>query len=140
MQNPSLNRFVEWHPLQRNLFVAGYGNRLELVSINQESPATPNGKTLDNRANVIRTRDIPTPPNAIQNVVCSCLNWHPQVHSSTKSFMAYGTSSGIVSMLNWSNFNEEVLDTHILRLELLIEVISAKSVIFPSTHKYYAAK
>ena len=84
----SLNKVIEWNPAQSNQFAVGCSGKLELMEIQNDEVQTINFK------------DIYTHPHAIQQVACTCLNWHPDIYLN-KSLISYATSIGQVSLLSW---------------------------------------
>lgn len=95
MLNSSLHRIVEWNPNDRNQFAVGSSGKVELYEIQNDDKIT--GKSC---------KDIFTPQQAVQQVSCSCLNWHPETTQISNSIIAYGTSTGQVSALSWSAHDE----------------------------------
>jgi hypothetical protein len=103
MQNPALNRIVEWSPSSNSQFALGYGGKLELVEIKKNSSS---GNSNQSKLEVKATKEIFTHPNAVQTVLCSSLNWHPKSDSSERSILAYSTSIGQVFAFNWASKDE----------------------------------
>lgn len=94
MQNPTLNRIVEWRPYHTDQFAVGNSGKLELIEINK------------NRQESKDSKDIYTHPHAVQPVFCSSLNWHPDFDTQAKAVIAYGTSIGQVAALSWTTREE----------------------------------
>ena len=94
------NRIVEWNPQpDSNQFVVGNSGKIELLEFEQLKSDKPVIK---------KYKDIYTHPHAVQSVVCTCLNWHPD-QTPQQSIIAYGTSIGEVKALNWySNFEVSI--------------------------------
>ena len=94
MQNPTLNKVVEWNPGHSNQFCSGQAGKLELCEI------------LSDRVCVQATKEIFTHPHAITPTVGTCLSWHLDEQQKAKSVMAYGTSTGQVSAISWTSKDE----------------------------------
>ena len=91
------NRIVEWNPShESNQFVVGNSTKIELLEFQSDKPI------------IKKYKDIYTHPHAVQSVICTCLNWHPDQRPN-QSIIAYGTSIGEVKALNWSS-NVEVAE------------------------------
>ena len=106
MQNPMLNKVIEWSPGLSSQFCSCQAGKLELLEI------------VGDRVNVKANKEIYTHPHAITPTVGTCLSWHPDPQQQSMAVMAYGTSTGQVSALSWTK-DEVRRQTHVYSMTAL---------------------
>ena len=97
-------RTAQWKPSSGQQFVAisGNGCKLELLTTT-DLQAQP-------KLILSSTREIFTPPNAVNATTASCFHWNPQLLSD-QSLLAYGTSTGSVHVIDWLKNTEVTLNS-----------------------------
>lgn len=94
-------RLVEWNPCSENEFASTNGHKMELFRV--ESTLPTNGKCNTRELKLNQSFEIPT------GSLVTCMNWysqHSNISSSlNNSLMAIGTSTGKVSLIDWTKLS-----------------------------------
>jgi hypothetical protein len=100
-QKESGQRLVEWNPCSENEFASTNGHKMELFRVESTSPT--NGKCKTRELKLNQSFEIPT------GSLATCMSWYSQrsdmTSSVNNSLMAIGTSTGKVSLINWTKMS-----------------------------------